>query len=49
MSEEIDMGGIKVSTKDWEVTAESIKLVLVFLLEEGKQIKLKIERLSVNS
>jgi transposase len=45
MSEEIDLGGIKVSAKDWEATPESIKLVLMLLLEERKQMKLKIESL----
>jgi hypothetical protein len=45
MSEEIDLGGIKVPAKDWEATPESIKLVLMFLLEERNQMKLKIESL----
>jgi hypothetical protein len=43
MSEEIDLGGIKVPAKDWDSTPESIKLVLMFLLEERKQMKLEIE------
>lgn len=45
MSEDIDLGGIKVPAKDWEATPESIKLVLMFLLEERNQMKLKIESL----
>lgn len=45
MSEEIDLGGIKVPAKDWESTPESIKLVLMFLLEERNQMKLEIENL----
>jgi hypothetical protein len=45
MSEEIDLGGIKVPAADWESTPESIKLVLRFLLEERKQMKEKIEEL----
>lgn len=45
MSEEIDLGGIKVPGQDWEATPESIKLVLMFLLEERNQMKLKIESL----
>jgi hypothetical protein len=44
MSEEIDLGGIKVPAKDWESTPESIKLVLMFLLEERSQMKLEIEK-----
>lgn len=43
--EEIDLGGIKVPAADWESTPESIKLVLLFLLEERKQMTLKIEEL----
>jgi hypothetical protein len=43
MIEEIDLGGIKVPAADWESTPESIKLVLMFLLEERKQMKEKIE------
>jgi hypothetical protein len=38
MTEEIDLGGIKVPAVDWEATPESIKLVLMFLLEERKQM-----------
>ena len=45
MNEEIDLGGIKVPAEDWEATPESIKLVLMFLLEERKQMKGKIEEL----
>jgi transposase len=45
MIEEIDLGGIKVPAADWESTPESIKLVLMFLLEERKQIKEKIEEM----
>ena len=45
MIEEIDLGGIKVPAADWESTPESIKLVLMFLLEERKQMKEKIEEL----
>jgi len=45
MREESDLGGIKVPAADWEVTPESIKLVLQFLLEENKQLKQKIEEL----
>jgi ferritin len=45
ISEEIDLGEIKVPAKDWESTQESIKLVLVLWLEERKQMKLKIESL----
>jgi hypothetical protein len=45
MTEEIDLGGIKVPAVDWEATPESIKLVLMFLLEERKQMKEKIEEL----
>jgi hypothetical protein len=37
MSEEIELGGIKVPAADLEATAESIKLVLKFLLEERKE------------
>jgi len=43
MSEEVDLGGIKVAAKDWEATPESIKLVFRFLLEERNQMKLKIK------
>ena len=53
MIEEIDLGGIKVPAADWEATPESIKLVLMFLLEERKQMKQRIdeleERLNKNS
>ena len=45
MTEEIDLGGIKVPAEDWKATPESIKLVLMFLLEERKQMKEKIEEL----
>jgi transposase len=45
MSEEIELGGIKVPTADLEATPESIKLVLKFLLEERKQTLAKIEAL----
>jgi transposase len=45
MIEEIDLGGIKVPAADWESTPESIKLVLMFLLEERKQMKEKIEEM----
>lgn len=45
MTEEIDLGGIKVPAADWEATPESIKLVLMFLMEEQKQMKEKIEEL----
>lgn len=53
MIEEIDLGGIKVPAVDWEATPESIRLVLMFLLEERKQMKQRIgeleERLNKNS
>jgi transposase len=45
MSEEIELGGIKVPAADLEATPESIKLVLKFLLEERKQTLAKIEAL----
>jgi transposase len=45
MSEEIELGGIKVPAADLEATPESIKLVLKFLVEERKQILAKIEAL----
>jgi len=45
MSEEIDLGGIKVLAVDWEATPESIKLVLMFLLEERNNTKQRIEEL----
>jgi transposase len=51
--EEIDLSGIKVPAADWEATPESIKLVLMLLLEERKQMKQRIdeleERLNKNS
>jgi hypothetical protein len=45
MSEEIDLGGIKVSAIDWEATPESIKLGLMFLLEERNKTKQRLEEL----
>jgi transposase len=45
MSEEIELGGIKVPAADLEATPESIKLVLKFLVEERKQTLAKIEAL----
>lgn len=45
MSEEIELGGMKVPAADLEATPESIKLVLKFLLEERKQTLAKIEAL----
>jgi regulator of replication initiation timing len=45
MSEEIKLGGIKIPAKDLEAKPESIKLLLMFLLEERNQMKLKIENL----
>jgi hypothetical protein len=45
MSEEIELGGIKVPAADLEATPESIKLVLKFLLEERKETLAKIEAL----
>ncbi|MCA6541296.1 MAG: hypothetical protein IM578_21725, partial [Pseudanabaena sp. M037S2SP2A07QC] len=45
MTEEIDLGGIKVPLTDLETTQESIKQVLKILLEERKETKQRIEEL----
>ena len=45
MTEEIDLGGIKVPLTDLETTPESIKQVLKILLEERKETKQRIEEL----
>jgi hypothetical protein len=38
MSKEIDLVGIKVLTKDWESTPESIKLVLMGVIKSESQL-----------
>jgi len=45
MTEEIELGGIKVPLADLETTPESIKQVLKILLEERKETKQRIEEL----
>jgi transposase len=49
MSEEIDLGGIKVPAADWEATPESIKLVLMSLLQRIEALEEKLGKNSRNS
>lgn len=49
MSEEIDLGGIKVPAADWEATPESIKLVLMSLLQRIEALEEKLSKNSRNS
>ena len=49
MSEEIDLGGIKVPAADWEATPESIKLVLTTLLQRIEALEEKLSKNSRNS
>jgi Family of unknown function (DUF6444) len=49
MSEEIDLGGIKVPAADWEATPESIKLVLMALLQRIEALEEKLSQNSRNS
>ena len=49
MSEEIDLGGIKVPAADWEVTPESIKLVLMTLVQRIETLEEKLSKNSRNS
>ncbi|NJK29560.1 MAG: hypothetical protein HC851_15530 [Acaryochloris sp. RU_4_1] len=49
MSEEIDLGGIKVPAADWEATPESIKLVLMGLLQRIEALEEKLSKNSRNS
>jgi hypothetical protein len=49
MSEEIDLGGIKVPAEDWEATPESIKLVLTKLLQRIETLEEKTRKNSRNS
>jgi Family of unknown function (DUF6444) len=49
MSEEIDVGGIKVPAEDWEATPESIKLVLTTLLQRIEALEEKLSKNSRNS
>ena len=49
MSEEIDLGGIKVPAADWEATPESIKLMLMTLLQRIEALEEKLNKNSRNS
>jgi hypothetical protein len=49
MSEEIDLGGIKVPAADWEATPESIKQVLIILLQRIEALEEKVNQNSRNS
>jgi transposase len=49
MSEDIDLGGIKVPAADWEATPESIKLVVMTLLQRLEALEEKLNKNSRNS
>lgn len=45
MSNEIDLGGLKVPQSDWDATPESIKLVVLALLEQLKLLNARVAEL----
>jgi hypothetical protein len=45
MSNEIELGGQKVPQSDWDATPESIKLVVLALLEQLKLLNARVAEL----